>query len=392
VVRSLRIGVGIGRDAVRAIGIRGDRIVWVAQAALPADGNLATILGAMLERAPRKWWPRTPVVAAIGPIASQVRLIRGLPPFQETAIAAAMVRNSTDRFFLRNGIPLQTGKAALRADGVWVAAYDDPVVHAVTAGVRLSRCRLEGIVPAMWVLGYAADEPSIRWHDGNVDALGSYERRNLTALRRQRSRGQVASGIPGLADELERIGPEGPCYADAYGAAVADIANSPAVLASHSHSPTRFQLVVAAVAMLAALLALILAPFIVRYSSERRAAVLLDRHGGAAREAAAYLRDLSQFDDALASVAAFSSSGIDAVRLLAEVSDALPAGTALVGLRLEARGGHLVVVGRQVLSALERLEQLTDVESAEILGPVTRELRGGSSIERATIRLRLTLP
>ena len=68
----LTIGVGVGRDSVRAVALHGGRIVWTVERAGGTEAVGQTIESALAE-APIPRWPRPRAVVAVGPAYVQTK-------------------------------------------------------------------------------------------------------------------------------------------------------------------------------------------------------------------------------------------------------------------------------------------------------------------------------
>src|SRR5687768_1287681 len=95
-----RVGLAIAHDTVRAVVVTGTRLLWAGETSRelgpPTAGDITTLLA----RAPIGRWRRTPVAVAVGPHASQLKLVVGLPPLDDARIMGAVVRENAGTFFL----------------------------------------------------------------------------------------------------------------------------------------------------------------------------------------------------------------------------------------------------------------------------------------------------
>ena len=152
----MRIGLGIASDRVRAVGARGGDVLWAIEGGRSADGELAGDIVTLLRHAALPRWPRSVVVGAIGPAASQTKRLTGLPTMAGETALRSIVREGAPRFFLRNGIPLVTSGVRVEEPGsLWAVAFDVPEVRAVesacrTLGVRLRNDRAERRSRCRW--------------------------------------------------------------------------------------------------------------------------------------------------------------------------------------------------------------------------------------------------
>ena len=160
---STRIGLAVGRNAVRAVLIRGRRICWAGEAPLAAPEELATTVGRLLALAPVPRWPKPVLHAAVGPHAAQVKRVTGLPEIADPDALAAIVREASGSYFLRNGIPLLTTGVQPAGPGAAVAgALERPCVDAIRAACVARGYRLGVIVPTAIALTRSLADASFR--------------------------------------------------------------------------------------------------------------------------------------------------------------------------------------------------------------------------------------
>ena len=89
---------------------------------------------------------------------------------------------------------------------------------------------------------------------------------------------------------------------------------------------------------------------------------------------------------ALEEVAAFDRDRQPVTLLLEDLAHALPAGSALVTVRVDSAGGTLVALAPRAAALLERLEHVPFVSTPTFVGPVTREAAANAEVERVAIR------
>ena len=222
-----RIGLAVGREAVRAVMIRRHRVVWKGEMPLGPGGSEAVQAAAiaLLAAAPRRRWPKPVVHAAIGPHAAQVKRVVGLPDIADADALAAIVREAAGTYFLKNGVPLLTTRVQPTGAGTAIAAaLDRPYVDAVRAACRAGGWRMGPIAPTAVVLTRAFTGPAFHWNDGPLTIEVS---RNATgaldAVRTRPAREDDADATT-LAPvaELAALGPGAARFADAFGAAAVD--------------------------------------------------------------------------------------------------------------------------------------------------------------------------
>ncbi|HEV7586815.1 MAG TPA: hypothetical protein VGO40_01700, partial [Longimicrobium sp.] len=131
------IGIAIGAAAVRAVVVRGGRVVAASEAQLGTGDTLAEVVAELLGAARVPRWPRPPVTVALGPARAQVRRVSGLPPLTDPRVLAEILREGSGRFFLRNGVaPVTTGVRVEGPGTVWCGALDGDAVRAAEEGCR----------------------------------------------------------------------------------------------------------------------------------------------------------------------------------------------------------------------------------------------------------------
>jgi hypothetical protein len=388
---STTLGIGVGADHLRAVALTGGRVIAATEAALAPGEPLRRAVAELLASAPLPRFPRPRVTVALGPSLSQTRRLSGLPPLSDPELLARVVREGAGKFFLRNGVPLATtGVRPVGPGAAWAAALDERVVREVEAGCRLAGLRVERFVPAVAVLGRALAGDRFLWPDGEVVAEVGLAGGELESVRRL-----AAAGAPPAEPEplpaLARLGERGWRFADAYGAAALP-AWEPMVLRTGGGGPGAvpgWRLGAAAAALAAAAVFAALAPAMRHMGAEEEAlgriAAVQDRR----RAAASTERELERVTAALGEGAAFTASRYSHVLLLADLTAALPAGSALVAFRADTAGGSVVALAPRAAAVVQPLERIPGIVAPEIVGPVTRETAAGRTVERVTVRFRV---
>jgi hypothetical protein len=391
----MRIGLGVASDHLCAVSVRAGDVQWAIEADRSPNGDLADDIVVLLRRTSLPRWPRPDVVAAIGPAASQTKRLTGLPTMAGEAALRSIVRESTPRFFLRNGIPLVISGVRVEEEGaLWAVAFELPEVRAIEAACRTLGLRLRMIVPSVVALPLALEGVSTEWTDGStrseiVFANGKMSgTRRLTALAATDTRNV---GAPTAVAALRRLGEGAWRHADAYGATqVRD--DEPLALRSSSGDldagGARRGVRVAAVALCLAMVVALGAPLVTRAVQARRITRQLAALSARSHEAEHAEIDLARMSSALFEVARFASSRRSTVRLLAQLTHALPEGSVLVTVRVDSAGGIVSLLAPRASSALASLDSVGHVNSPEIIGPVTKELVGTRELERATVQFR----
>lgn len=435
--RGHTLGVGIATDHVSAVCVAGDAITWAKVRSRTPDESLADALAALLRSVPRSrtrsparspWsrlaWPfpwRHAVVVAVGPAAVQVKRLVALPPLTDPTALSALVRENVQRFFLRNGVPLVTTGVRIVEPGVaWAAAFEAPVVEAVTHACRVVGLVAIRIVPTVVALPRVLTGTHATWPDGASGVALEFNAGVLGDVRRCEDPSIAPGASGGMVPALEAEGPRAAFIADAYAATqlaggrrlrwvrtaatvAASVGPSAArtepltlrVRASRHHSaPSAPRMAIATgVCALLALWAL-LAGGVANARIARRAAATRSAHAAAIRAVQDSAAALARVTGTLQGLSAFDLARPRVTLLLAHLTRALPEGTALVALELDSAGtGTLVALSPDAQAVVDAVERVPGLASPRILGPVTPETDtahpGGHTLERMSLRFQL---
>jgi hypothetical protein len=341
----LAVGMAIERDHLRAVAVRGTRVLWAVDAAL-GETPLGAALAGFFAELPLGRLQRPRVTVALDAAFAQTKRLVGLPALGDERVLARTVHEHAARFFLKNGVPLVTTSVRLDADGrPWAAALQKPVVDTIVIACRRSRLRLYGIVPA-------------------ADIARS-----------------AANGLAPLGSDASR-------FTVAYGAAVTSGALTWRAGSIVEGDVPRGRLAMAAGVTAVSLAMAVLAPGLSARVAEHRAIAHLASIAAPAYAAQRVARDLGLVTQALGEVGAFDRARRPATVLLASLARALPEGAALLALHVDSAGGSVVALSPRAGAVLTGLERVSGVVAPEIGGPVTREVVGGRELERATVRFR----
>jgi hypothetical protein len=232
----------------------------------------------------------------------------------------------------------------------------------------------------------------ITWRDGELLVELALEAGKLLGARRTGdASGQTTSESTQFA-MLAVLGPQSSRFADALGAARA---RPDALLAwqsgrDHSRHPApTWRLALAGIAAIIAWAASIGAPGVTARVAERDARTHLAKLAAVRRDVAFAEREFAKLTAGLGEVAAFDAPRYPMISLLGDFARVLPDESALVTLRVVRDAGNLVVLTPRAAVMLTKLETVPGIDSPEIIGPVTRELLGGKTLERVTVRFRL---
>jgi len=393
---SLIIGLSIGSEHLRAIGVSAGKVRWTVEAERAPGADLAGEIVSLLRHATLPRWPRPKVAAAIGPTGSQAKRLTGLPAIADAPTLQAIVREGASRFFLRNGVPLRVSDVRIAESGVaWAAAFEVPIVDGVEAACRGLRLRVRLIVPSVVALARGLeDDDCIEWRDGDIGARVSIAGHTISAARRWSAADRDDADTvrqPRAVEALRVAGESGWRFADAYGATQLP-ADEPLALRTMSGDldagVSRRSVRVAAAALCIATAAAIVAPGVSSAVSARRSGRELAAIEHRRRDAERAERDLARMDAALAEVAAFDATRRSPTLLLASLAHALPETTVLVTVRIDSAGATIAVLAPRAAAALAAVDSMGQVTSPEIIGPVTKEVVGTRELERATMHIR----
>lgn len=386
------LGLAVSRDFVRGVAVRRDRILWAT--AVERDGEpLRATIERVLAASTLPRWPRTLVIAAVGPSSAQTKRLARLPSLAGTHAMKDLVRESAARFFLRNGVPLVTAVSRCADGEVWGTAFDRATVEAIDGACRVRHVRLGAVAPSVAVVGRAFQSNRIAWNDGDATAQVDVRGGELVSVRRVAG-STVQDGDPSSLTPtrlLASLGGDAWRFADAVGAAV----SAPDVLAWHptgqdAHELPRWRLLVASIATVAAAVACLVAPGVGATVAQRQAERRLTGLAEVRRSVVLAERELAKVTRALAEVAAFDSGAIPATMLLADLTRVMPEGSAIAALRITGDRGTLALLAPRSAAVLSAIERVAGIEGAEIVGPVTREVVETRTVERLSIRFRFS--
>ncbi|HEY0014672.1 MAG TPA: hypothetical protein VGC13_00075 [Longimicrobium sp.] len=386
---AVSLGIAVGADRIRAVALKAGRIVAATEAEVGPGDSLSAAIAELLATAPLPRFPRPKVVVALGPSLAQTRRIAGLPPLEDGKLLAQMVREGSGKFFLRNGVPLATTGVRIVAPGtVWAAALDERAVRAVETGCRSAGVRVDRFVPAVAVLGRALVDTHLMWPDGGSVAEVRLQGGELESVRRIAAAQAPAGAPPEAVPALARLGEHGWRFADAYGAAsLPDY--EPMVLratGAGADDVPRWRMALAGGALAASLLFAAVAPAIKAMRAEDAAAGRIAAVQDRRRAASDTERELERVTQALAEAAAFDADRYSPTLLLADLTAALPQGSAVVAFTADTANGSVVALAPRAAAVVQPLEKVPGIVAPEIVGPVTREALAGRDLERVTIR------
>ncbi len=388
-----RLGLGIGRRRVSAVWLDGDTVRWAASRPRSDDEALARTLGALLAACPRSRL-RPPIVnAAIGPHGAQLKLVCDLPAVAEPASLAAVVREHASRFFLKNGVPLLvSGARGVSPTSAWLAAFEEPLVRAIVDACDALGLTVHVVTPTAVALRFAMSAETIVWNDDGVYLAVTYAGGAVKSVRSASGTG-ASEALPAFAPTFRALTGRAAELMDAAGAARVSRAE-PIALRGRTirltREPSRRRLLLCLTVCAVAIVTALLSPGIASWRVAR--AVRAHDMGLQARvrDTERDARDLASVTSALSAIASFTQARRSTTLLLAQLTRALPEGTALLAVQLDSAGaGNIVAVGPRAAAVVDAVERVPGIASPEIVGPVTRETAAGRALDRVTVRFHL---
>lgn len=388
-----RLGLGIGRRRVSAVLVDGDAVKWTAVRLRSESESLANVIRALLAACPRSRLRPPVVVAAVGPTAAQLKLVADLPPLSDSQAIAAAVREQASRFFLKNGVPLVfSGARAASATSAWIAAFEEPVVRDVAAACHDAGLTLQAVTPTAVALHFATPASTVVWHDDDVELAITYANGAPASVRTSTGL-EVSAESSEIARWFAGIGDRGAGFLDATGATRVP-RREPIALGGRAlrltEEPSRRRILTAGATCVAAIIIALFAPIGASMRVERTARAREVAVRAGVRGAEADAKQLGLTTAALGALASFSQSRRSLTLLLAQLTRALPEGSALIALQVDSAGtGNIVAIGPHAAAVVDAVERVPGLASPEIVGPVTREVAGGKQLDRVTVHFRV---
>lgn len=385
--RAEAIGLTVTPTAITAVLLRGARVVWSDQVAVPVGADLAEALTEMLARAGGECdGRRVKVVAALSAAYVQLKAIPGLPQARARTLAEA-VRANHRQFFATSGESRIIGGARRSGDTTWAASYDAAIVAAVQEAAGVLRITRLEFTPAATVLPVPEHADRCYTDDG-IRVFARYDSDGrLAEIRRA-----VVSGEPPTSPSLEED-----LAATAALQALTDRSQDPVKLAVAVHerrlSPHSRLVLAGSIAIASAIGAVALPACVAvhqRNVAEAGLRALAPRRVAAAGAAA----ELASATSGVKELAAFDAGRRSAVLLLSGIASVLPPGSALVDFHADSVGGTMVIVAPRSADVLDALGHVTALTSPAILGPVTHEQvpsNPGGAASTATQYERMTI-
>ena len=384
-----RIAIEIGASELRAVWMESGALRWHARAALPDASALPEALSALLSTRPRVL-ARARAIVALSPRWVQVRQLQGLPPVGSPRVAAQLLRENEQAFFLWTGRPSTIVIHVAVGRDSWGAAFDTEFLDAITRAVQSTRLRVVEICPSVAGIAAAFPGQSVVWRDaehcfrirGDQDGLLELDR-VLDCPDRD--------ALP-TTDALHPIGADAAQFVAAYAAATVR-RRSPLAWRTHADPVRlrrRFRIINAAacIAVLSAGAAATLAPAVRAAASTRETERELRRLHGVQQQLVSVQTELRRVSDALDRVATLAVDRGSITRILGALSQATPESTAILDLRLDSTQGSFTAIAPNVADVLPALANAAEIVAPQIVGSVTRETIAGVRLERAAFRFR----
>lgn len=393
-----RYGLALAHDVVRVVAVRRKQVVWAVEAPREEGQDLQETIAALLQDAPSSTWRRSALSVAVGPHASQVKTIHGLPAVKDPALLAAIVREGTATFFLKSADPLvTTGVRSVGPQAVLAAAIELGAVSSIRDACRAARWRLGCIAPTAVVLPAGIESQPIVWKDGGVALDITHSCGLLESIRSKPfAAADRPTAEPALVPELAALGDRAARFADAFGAALLD-SREPLTLDAEaagwwSSADHRRRSRAWAAAVGLGGLCLILSPLAATGARHRADARIHAVSPDQWKLITAALAQLNRVTASLEELRNFSNARSSAAGMLGGLAGALPDGNVIVNLEMTETQLQMVVLSRNPGELLTAVRALRGAQSAEFVGGLSRETVGGADLQRVTIRSGTSMP
>lgn len=386
---AMRIGISISADSVRAVALARDRVVWTSHSVRDAQQPIEESIRKVLESAPVSRWRHPTLRVALGPSLVRVKRLTGVPQARDTRTIARLVQVNANRFFLQSESQRLVTAVCIAKDGtVLGAAADGVICDQVSRACGALRVRFGGTTPSVVALAALLGNGSTLWVDGatvtRIDAKDS----QLVAIQHLTPNDVSTRDCPEAAQRA--LGETAAFYGDAYAAALLtkpgpmQLGNH--LSSEHSKRIPKLRTAAAVAACVLGILGPLTAPLIGARIELARGKHELAFLAPRQREALRRYNDIQYFTRGLDEVAAFGMRGISATALLGDLTRGLPAGIAIVTLRIDSTGGNLTVLGKNAASAVRTLETLPRIVNPHVTGAVTREIVDAVERERVSLQ------
>jgi hypothetical protein len=382
--RRPQIGLHVSSHDVSAVAVQLGRMVWSARES-QVDSDVERAVRLVLGRIPAFIREQRPdAVLSVGPAASQLRRLEGLPATESPELLKAAVASSSSRFFVSVEEALATGAVVSLESGQWVASMDRDVLGAVQHACIVMGMRLKAAVPLAALLAQQGGAGTFAWREADLAWLGERREGRLHSLRR------VPASHP---DALKLVGIARPAASDT---TEGDDGPSAALWAASASLPLAFDCLGGSAAsrsirapmlvLAAALLCAVLAPFVIAKSDTARNREELRMLEDSLRRTRAH-GERAERATALARLSSsFSAEQRSVLVLLAGLGDALSDATALTSLRVDSAAVTISMLTPQTASALDEIQQVPGLGELTIVGSLAPEQIDEMRYERLTVR------
>jgi hypothetical protein len=389
---SMRAALVIGSSRAMGLVTQGGRIISTVELSIGDDESLAcAVESAVSEMKLRGTRSRIRVV--LGPPMCQTRFLPGLVAVKRAASAAAIVRNQAGTWF-RFG---DGGLTAVRLskEGVWAEWFHRETVRVVSDACTRAGCRVLIFTSVPTAMAALVVNGAFEWRDDEVVLHGECRDGRVTAVKRlvaldvptanALSRGASGAGIAQSSSSPD------PRYAPARGALRLTTRSRPGItsLPSAKSSIPQWRVVLASVALVAATLAALGAPVAaLRWTIKRNASELVRLRPEVTR-ATRIRSDLASVEQTLATVSGFKIGRISWLRVLADLTDALPPDAALSRFDGDRTAVSISAVATRALDVVASVESAGAFLEPEVVGQIAQERLAELTLERAVIRFGL---
>ena len=339
------LGLTVTSTAVRVVLVQHrDTIIHDDAEPIGSEETLSSALERLLQRvqqhAPSVWTRRTPTVGvAIDLPTSQVKTIRGLPTVDDARVLAQLVAATPDRFFIGppHGI-ITTGTRVVAAGIAESVAFDRALLDAIHHTCAAVGWPVGVFVPASVALTYVVptEVATTPAHVYSTELLAAY---GATRVTRR---------------EPLAIRPTTPL----------------ASAGTHHHRPSVVAAIVAGVSLLIAAMT----PAVLAVHASRTARRTIATLASARATALTTDRDVMSMATAIRTVEAFEQRRQSKTLLLAQLTQALPAGAVITTLTADTGGITVVALAPKAADVVQAIEEMLGSSHVVLLGPVTRDV------------------
>jgi hypothetical protein len=390
------LGIGISSNSVRVVLVRRGQLRWAREAKLSDVKVLEVALTELLSCAPLRHFLKPSAFVALGPDAAWVKVLPAFPRLHTRALMLQALKTNAPRFFPQEDPPRLIATVDVdENECVWGVSVREDVLDAVLEACRKTRIRVRGFAPTVTVLGETLRKEnsahSIVWPDGAITTVVAFMPNGSLSSVRLRRESATWDTHPDQTTGLIASVPGEFALADALGAALlgrnAKLSFQPAIRRAQNGSEPvisrlRIGIATCSVLVVVSLASSVVAPTYQRLRDESRLATISHQ----ADEAATAAMALSKQGITLRAVDQFYVAGPSPTLILHRLSEAIPAGVAIISLRFDSAGGTLVLLGERVIRTLELVDSLPEISETQVATPLTRETLNGREVERLALR------